>query len=57
MTQGKSYTTTVSLTVNFLNPARPGPIIGEAQVTQFGKSIAFVEGKLTAADGPPEGRR
>jgi len=51
MTEGKSYTTTVSLTVNFLNPAKPGPIIGEAQVTQLGKSIAFVEGKLTAADG------
>jgi uncharacterized protein (TIGR00369 family) len=51
MTEGKSYTTTVSLTVNFLNPARPGPIIGEAQVTQLGKSIAFVEGKLTTADG------
>jgi uncharacterized protein (TIGR00369 family) len=31
MTEGKSYTTTVSLTVNFLNPARPGPIIGEAR--------------------------
>src|SRR5215470_18292921 len=51
MTEGKSYTTTVSLTVNFLAPARPGPIIGEAQVTQLGRSIAFVEGKLTAADG------
>ena len=43
MTEGRSYTTTVSLTVNFLNPARPSLIIGEAQVTQLGKSIAFVE--------------
>ena len=51
MTEGRSYTTTVSLTVNFLSPAKPGPIIGEAQVTQLGKSIAFVEGKLMAADG------
>ena len=51
MTEGRSYTTTVSLTVNFLNPAKLGPIISEAQVTQLGKSIAFVEGKLTAADG------
>ena len=51
MTEGRSYTTTVSLTVNFLNPAKPGPIVGEAQVAQLGKSIAFVEGKLTAADG------
>src|SRR5882757_1029560 len=51
MTEGKSYTTTVSLTVNFLASAKPGPIIGEAKVTQLGKTIAFVEGKLTAEDG------
>jgi len=51
MTEGRSYTTTVSLTVNFLNPAKPGPITAEAKVTQLGKSIAFVEGKLMAEDG------
>jgi uncharacterized protein (TIGR00369 family) len=51
MTEGKSYTTTVSLTVNFLTAAKPGPIIGEATVTQLGKTIAFVEGKLMAEDG------
>ena len=41
----------MSLTGNFLAPARPGPIIGEARVTQLGKTIAFVEGRLTAEDG------
>jgi uncharacterized protein (TIGR00369 family) len=51
MTEGRSYTTTVSLTVNFLASARPGPITAEAQVTQLGKTIAFVEGKLMAEDG------
>jgi uncharacterized protein (TIGR00369 family) len=51
MTEGKLYTTTVSLTVNFLAPARPGRITAEAKVTQLGKTIAFVEGKLTAEDG------
>jgi len=51
MTEGRSYTTTVSLTVNFLASARPGPITAEAKVTQLGKTIAFVEGKLTGADG------
>jgi len=51
MTEGKSYTTTVSLTVNFLSPAKPGPITAEEKVTQLGKSIAFVEGKLMAEDG------
>ena len=39
------------MTVNFLSPAKPGPIIGEAKVVQIGKSVAFVEGKLLAEDG------
>src|SRR5437763_8194948 len=51
MTEGKLYTATISMTVNFLAPAKPGPITGEAEVTQLGKTIAFVEGKLGAEDG------
>jgi uncharacterized protein (TIGR00369 family) len=51
MTEGKLYTATISLTVNFLAPAKPGPIVGEANVTQLGKTIAFVEGRLMAEDG------
>ena len=51
MTDGRLYTATISLTVNFLAPARPGPIIGEAEVVQLGKTIAFVAGKLMTADG------
>ena len=51
MSEGKFYTTTISLTVNFMAPAKPGPIIAEATVTQLGKTIAFMEGKLTAEDG------
>jgi acyl-coenzyme A thioesterase PaaI-like protein len=46
LTDGKLYTATVTMTVNF-----PGPIIGEANVAQLGKTIAFVEGRLTAVDG------
>ena len=51
MTQGKMYPPTISMSVHFLGPARPGPITGEAKVTQLGRSIAFMEGKLTAGDG------
>jgi uncharacterized protein (TIGR00369 family) len=51
MTEGKLYTATITMTVNFLAPAKPGPVTGEANVTQLGKSIAFVEGRLMAADG------
>jgi uncharacterized protein (TIGR00369 family) len=50
MTEGKLYTATITMTVNFLKSAKPGPITGEATVTQLGKTIAFVEGKLMAED-------
>jgi uncharacterized protein (TIGR00369 family) len=51
MSEGKFYTSTVSINVNFLAPAKPGPIVAEAKVTQLGKTIGFVEGKLLAEDG------
>ena len=51
MTDGKLYTATISMTVNFLSPAKPGPITGEAKVTQLGRTVAFVEGRLMAEDG------
>src|SRR6202011_6420473 len=51
MTDGRLYTATVTMTINFLAPARTGPIVGEATVTQLGKTIAFVEGRLMAEDG------
>lgn len=51
MTGGRLYTTTISMTVNFLAAARPGPIVAEARVTQLGKTIAFMEAKLVAEDG------
>src|SRR5215510_5563696 len=51
MTDGRLYTATITMTVNFLSPAMPGPITGEASVTQLGKTIAFVEGKLMGNSG------
>ena len=50
-TDGRLYTATITMTVNFLAPIRPGPIVGEADVTQLGKTVAFVAGRLMAADG------
>jgi uncharacterized protein (TIGR00369 family) len=51
MTDGRLYTATITMTVNFLAPAKVGRIIGEANVTQRGKTVAFVEGRLMADDG------
>jgi len=50
-TNGAVYTSTISLTVNFLNPARVGKLIGEARVTQVGKTVAFVEARLIDEQG------
>ena len=50
-TEGKLFTSTISMTVNFLSAAKPGPIIGEGKVMQIGKTVAFIEGKLLAEDG------
>jgi uncharacterized protein (TIGR00369 family) len=50
-TDGRLYTTTISMTVNYLAPAKVGPIVGEARVLQIGKSVAFIEGRLTGAQG------
>ena len=51
MTDGKLFTATITMTVNFLAPAKPGKIVGEAKVTQLGRTIAFVEGRLMSEDG------
>ena len=51
MTEGRLHTATITMTVNFLAPAKVGRIVGEATVTQLGKTVAFVEGRLTAEDG------
>jgi len=51
LTEGKLYTATITMTVNFLAPAKIGLIVGEANVTQIGKTIAFMEARLMAEDG------
>src|ERR1700679_100891 len=51
MTEGRLFTATITMTVNFLAPAKPGPLVCEANVVQLGKTAAFVEGRLMAEDG------
>ena len=48
-TDGRLYTATISITVNFLVPAKVGPIVGEGRVVQIGRSVAFIEARLTDA--------
>jgi uncharacterized protein (TIGR00369 family) len=51
MTDGRLYTATISINVNFLAPAKVGPIIGEATVVRLGSTVAFIEGKLFDPSG------
>jgi uncharacterized protein (TIGR00369 family) len=51
MTQGRSYTMTIGMNVQFMAPARAGTFIGEGQVVNLGKTIVFMEAKLRDRDG------
>jgi uncharacterized protein (TIGR00369 family) len=44
------FAPTIEIKVNFLRPARPGPIIAEGRVVHRTRSLAFLEGTL-ATDG------
>lgn len=50
-TEGALYTSTIDMTVSYLKPARVGPLFGEGQVVQLGKTVAFIEARLTDGDG------
>lgn len=50
-TNGALYTATIDVNVSFLAPAKPGPLFGEGQVIQLGKTVGFVEAKLMDAEG------
>lgn len=45
-TNGALYCATIDMHVHYLAPAKVGPIIGEGQVVQLGKSVGFVEARL-----------
>jgi uncharacterized protein (TIGR00369 family) len=50
-TEGRSYTVTTNLNVNFIAPARAGKFTGEGRIVQLGKTIAFLEATLRDASG------
>jgi uncharacterized protein (TIGR00369 family) len=43
---------TANLTINFLNKAQPGDIIGEATLLKLGRKLAVVEVRLRCGDDP-----
>ena len=47
----EDFAPTIEMKVNFVRPARTGPIIAEGSVVHKTRSIAFLEGKLMTDDG------
>lgn len=45
------FAPTLELKVNFVSPAKPGPLIAEGRVVARGGSIAFLAGELRTEDG------
>jgi uncharacterized protein (TIGR00369 family) len=45
-THAETMPTTIDMSVSFLAPAKPGPLIAEAMVIQLGKTVGFVEARL-----------
>lgn len=43
--------TTITLSVSYLAPAKPGRLVGEGRVVQLGKTVGFVEAFLTDETG------
>lgn len=50
-TDGALYTATIDMNVCYLAPAQVGPIYGEGQVVQLGKTVGFVEARLMDGTG------
>ncbi|MFV0302141.1 MAG: PaaI family thioesterase [Paracoccus sp. (in: a-proteobacteria)] len=48
---GRQPFTTLSLTVSFLAPGRPGGAVAEGRITGGGRKTLFIEGVLTHEDG------
>lgn len=49
--EGQYMTTSIDIHAHFLRPVRLGPVFCEAEVTQMGRSVAYIEGKLFDENG------
>lgn len=50
-TDGALYTATIGMSMTYLKPAVAGPLFGEGQVVQLGKTVGFVEATLMEGAG------
>lgn len=47
----KVFPSTIDLNVQFLAPAKPGPLIGTGRIVQLGRTIGFAEAELQDGAG------
>lgn len=50
-TDGQVFAPTISLTTNFIAPAKPGRFLGKGRVVSRGRTIVFLAGELYDAAG------
>lgn len=50
VSKGTQLPATMSMTIDFARPALPGRLIGEGRITQKGREVIFLEGKLFDAN-------
>jgi len=50
-TEGALAPVTLEIKVSFFRAANPGPVRAEGWIERMGRSIAFLEGRLTTPDG------
>ena len=50
-TEGALAPATLEIKVSFFRAANPGPVRAEGWVERLGRSIGFLEGRLTTLDG------
>ena len=41
----------LEIKTSYVAPARPGPLFGEGHVVRLGRTIVFMEGRITGPDG------
>ena len=51
MLNGEGFPVTINMNTSFMASTKPGHHIGEGQVLQLGKTIAFLQGELKDAGG------
>ncbi len=51
LTDAKFFSTTISLSVDFMRPVKLGAVVCAAKMTKMGKDVAFLESHLSSPQG------